>query len=496
MVASNTLYQHLFIEAAVALIFISEDYLIQEWNKEATLALGCNKDEVTEKNFLRTLVPENQQKAFYQAIAGLQTDGAKTTITIGLLHKEGFEIHCLLCIQYITYTGRNGFLISASDFKKLEESTLKNEFTAIGQVENQLYESRQMLHLVLDNIPQRVFWKDRNLNYLGCNRAALEDHPLNHPKEIIGKSDYDFFTKETAEAYRQDDLSVMETNTPKINYEEEKTRLDGSKYWLRTSKVPLHDRNGNVIGILGTYEDVTKRKQVEKKLYEQNTALQKLNAELDNFVYRASHDLRAPLMSVLGLAQLMKLTEEREKQFEYLELIVKSIGKLDAFIKDIIDFSRNSRMAVEKDEIKFKELFDEVFENFHYMPFASSIRKVLNIKEKDLFFSDSRRLRVVFNNLISNSIKYCNTHKNAFISVNLSFVGNQAVVEIEDNGQGIGQEHLEKIFDIFYRANESSSGSGLGLYIVKECLQKLNGNITVWSELGKGTKFKLVIPSL
>jgi PAS domain S-box-containing protein len=353
-----------------------------------------------------------------------------------------------------------------------------------------------MLHLVLDNIPQRVFWKDRNLNYLGCNRAALEDHPLNHPKEIIGKSDYDFFTKETAEAYRQDDLSVMETNTPKINYEEEKTRLDGSKYWLRTSKVPLHDRNGNVIGILGTYEDVTKRKQVEKKLYEQNTALQKLNAELDNFVYRASHDLRAPLMSVLGLAQLMKLTEEREKQFEYLELIVKSIGKLDAFIKDIIDFSRNSRMAVEKDEIKFKELFDEVFENFHYMPFASSIRKVLNIKEKDLFFSDSRRLRVVFNNLISNSIKYCNTHKNAFISVNLSFVGNQAVVEIEDNGQGIGQEHLEKIFDIFYRANESSSGSGLGLYIVKECLQKLNGNITVWSELGKRTKFKLVIPSL
>ncbi len=134
------------------------------------------------------------------------------------------------------------------------------------RAEEALRESQQMLHSVLDNIPARVFWKDLNSNFLGCNRPFALDGGLQSPEEIIGKNDFEMGWAEQAELYRSDDRLVMETGQPKLGYEEPQTKPDGSRIWLRTNKVPLRDTEGGIKGILGTYEDITKNKQMEDML--------------------------------------------------------------------------------------------------------------------------------------------------------------------------------------------------------------------------------------
>ena len=142
----------------------------------------------------------------------------------------------------------------------------EQDITERKRVEEELYRAHQMLQTILDTIPQRVFWKDRNCTYLGCNRILATDAGLSNPAEIIGKSDFDLAWRETAEVYRADDKLVMEQGSAKLGYEEIQARPDGGRVWLRTNKLPLWDREGKAIGVLGTYEDITERKQAEQAL--------------------------------------------------------------------------------------------------------------------------------------------------------------------------------------------------------------------------------------
>ena len=139
------------------------------------------------------------------------------------------------------------------------------------QIESEQHQSKQMLQLILDTIPQRVFWKDHNFSYIGCNSSFAQDAGLNDPSEIIGKNDFDMPWKDVAPLFRTDDREVMETDSPKLNFEEPQIAPNGRLLWVRTNKVPLHDQNGNVIGLLGTYQDITNLKQAEEQLkYERN----------------------------------------------------------------------------------------------------------------------------------------------------------------------------------------------------------------------------------
>ena len=142
------------------------------------------------------------------------------------------------------------------------------------QTELELFNSQQMLRTVLDTIPQRVFWKDRHSVFLGCNQPFAKDCGYSHPGEITGKTNYETIAAPQAERFRADDREVMETNRPKLNYEEPQNKLDGSIGWLRTNKVPLHDKDGHVIGVLGTYEDVTERKQMDEKVRQLSRAVE------------------------------------------------------------------------------------------------------------------------------------------------------------------------------------------------------------------------------
>lgn len=233
------------------------------------------------------------------------------------------------------------------------------------------------------------------------------------------------------------------------------------------------------------------------ELMDSNLELKKLNEEMDRFVYSTSHDLRAPLLSILGL---LNIIENENTQYDikgYLKLLRDSTVKLDRFISDIIDYSRNTRLEINCVEVNFASVIDESFKHLNYMPGCSTLLKLINIDDHAKLFTDDRRLSIIFNNLISNAIKYQKSDiEDSFVNIEAEITASELKVEIEDNGVGIEEKYLDHIFDMFYRASPEAKGSGLGLYIVQETLEKLKGTIEVESTYGQGTKFTVTIPNM
>ncbi len=279
---------------------------------------------------------------------------------------------------------------------------------------------------------------------------------------------------------------------------------DNSYKWMYAKGKPDYNETGQIIGISGINLDIDSRKQAEikmkeslAKLEELNAELEKTNDDLDRFVYRASHDLRAPIATFLGLIELCKLTTDPLQLEEYLSKQEISIKRLDHFIQDILDYSRNSRMEINKDSIDFRATVENIFAQNDYQDSSRKIRKVIDIDQSSSFYTDQRRLNIILNNLISNAIRYSDQWKpESLIEVKVTATAHEALLLINDNGQGIAKEHINKVFEMFYRGNRSKSGSGLGLYIVQGTVDKLSGTLGLTSKLGKGTTVQLKIPNM
>jgi signal transduction histidine kinase len=230
----------------------------------------------------------------------------------------------------------------------------------------------------------------------------------------------------------------------------------------------------------------------EKITYAKNLQLQKVNAELDRFVYSASHDLRAPLASLLGLIELAHKSNDKKEIENYLSMMKGRVHHLDDFIKEIIDYSRNERMEVVREPVNLHQLVEETTTNLKHLEGAEHIH-IQNEVPVDLMVpSDAMRLKIVINNLMNNAIKY-HDHNKASRYIKIS--ANTSGFSIHDNGMGISAEHREKVFNMFYRASDKSKGSGLGLYIVKESLGQLGGSVSLKSELGEGSTFTIQLPA-
>jgi signal transduction histidine kinase len=228
---------------------------------------------------------------------------------------------------------------------------------------------------------------------------------------------------------------------------------------------------------------------------QRNNELRKLNTELDRFVYSASHDLRAPLASIMGLVTLSRI--EKENQEEYLDMIERSVKRLDGFISDIIDYSRNARLEVMPEAIDFEKTIHAIFDNVKFLDHQNKIRRHVTIHGTGQFFSDRVRLDIILNNIISNAVKYHNLNQeDPTIEVRVWHDARKATIQVIDNGQGISEEHHNNIFKMFYRANSDSKGSGLGLYIVSETVQKLGGQLQFESKLGAGSLFTVILPTM
>jgi signal transduction histidine kinase len=214
-------------------------------------------------------------------------------------------------------------------------------------------------------------------------------------------------------------------------------------------------------------------------------------------VYRASHDLKAPLNSLMGLISLVEKETQEAAVISYIRMMNKSVVKLDTFIRDLADFSRNARLEMEHSLIDWKSLLDETLENLQFADNSDQIQKNIHIRIDTPFYSDPVRIGIVFNNLISNAIKYQNLHrKDSKVDITVTKTREGAAIAIADNGIGIAREHQPKVYNLFFRASIQSYGSGMGMYIVKNAIDRLRGNILLESEEGVGSTFTVLLPDM
>lgn len=248
------------------------------------------------------------------------------------------------------------------------------------------------------------------------------------------------------------------------------------------------------ISIMAVYLLISLNHHNANNLLKSNKQLEKLNQELDRFVYSTSHDLRAPLLSVQGLLKLMEASGHEDRT-KYQRMIQDRLLSLDKFIHDITDYSRNTRLKIVRENVNLSALALDIWESLKYSADAQGIIFINDLPDNLIVSNDGSRLRIVISNLIANAIRYHDHRKeNKYIRIYHHQTKTSFSMHIQDNGQGIAPEYQSKIFDMFFRGNESSQGSGLGLYIVKETLEKLSGSIQLTSTLRHGSTFSVSMP--
>ncbi|MFT6111788.1 MAG: PAS domain S-box-containing protein, partial [Bacteroidia bacterium] len=366
----------------------------------------------------------------------------------------------------------------------------------------------------------RQFIETANAPIFGIDSKGLVNEWNQTSEKITGFKKEEVLGKNLVETYITEDyrgaVKQVLDNALKgketANYEFPLFTKDNRRVMVLLNSTTRRDAAGKIVGVIGVGQDISLRNAYNKELIFQNEEkekrsgelilankeLKKTNSELDRFVYSASHDLRSPLKSLLGLSNMIidDISPENRIQLEQMVMMQSSITKLDDFIEDILDYSRNARLEVLRKAIDFKQTIEGIMKNLIHMDGADKIELKLEIDQKGEFISDRARVSIVLSNIISNAIKYTYTAERIpFIAIRIKCSNKLANISIEDNGIGINTKDKDKIFDMFYRATSKSKGSGLGLYIAKEAVEKLNGTIKMESELTKGTKFSISIPN-
>ncbi len=390
------------------------------------------------------------------------------------------------------------------------ETTVAQIGNAVGRLRSEaaLRESRQMLETVLNTIPARVFWKDRRLIYMGCNRAFAQDAGFNSPEEIVGIDDYKIGWGDHTETYRLDDQSVIDSGTAKLNYEESAVNQDGRKFWVSTSKIPLRDPQGNIRGVLGTYEDITGRKRVEEEIralnaelehrVAQRTAqLEDANRELEAFTFSVSHDLRAPLRAIDGFTQVLEEDYGNTLDAEGKRLcgiIRRNTRSMNGLIDDLLVLSRLSRAEMEYMPTDMGAMVQSVFQEL--VPPESRARIDFQTGRLPAVSCDPILLRQVWINLISNAIKFSQTRDKASIRVECLSTPEEDAFSIRDNGAGFDMQYADRLFAVFQRLHNASEfdGTGVGLAIVQRAIHRHGGRVWAEGAVDQGATFHFTLP--
>lgn len=366
--------------------------------------------------------------------------------------------------------------------KRAEEELQENR--------RKLAETIKMLQLVIDTIPVRVFWKTKESVFLGCNKLFAADAGLDSPDKLIGKTDFDMTWVEQAAQYVADDQQVIESGVPKLNFEERQTTPKGDQIWLRTSKVPLRNLDNEIIGVLGTYDDITPLKEKEEKL-------QAINAELERFSYTVSHDLRSPLFTIKGFIGLLEediASGNLESVHENIVKINTAADKMTHLLNNLLELSRVGRFTNPFIPVNMDKIVNDALESVSGIINERKVKLIMPEKMPRVL-ADPQRMAEVWQNLIENAVKFMGNQSDPVIEIGYSDSEKEIEFFIRDNGMGIDPKYHETIFGLFNKLDNKSEGTGFGLALVKRIIEVHGGTIRVESEgRGKGCTFKFKLP--
>jgi PAS domain S-box-containing protein len=474
-----------FSEEDPIVILLDQNFLVSEINAStAHTFFEKDKSELTHRPLLELLAERGlKTDAFENALVSVENHFFQRAKIYHTKLKKEF----IVTIVKIELNGKRAYAI--------------NIFICSSNAYNDL---KAYMDSIINNLPGAVYWKDKEGQYLGCNKFVARMAGYNKPSDMIGKTDYDLCWKEFADDWRQRDLNVLKEGQTIVC--EEKVRLaDGSIITELTFKTPLRNKNGDIVGIIGTSLDITERKEMEEQLKISKEQAEAANRAKTEFITNMSHDVRTPISGVLGASDILEHEGDSARDREFGHLIHASAARLMELLDDILEMisaDEVSESSLKLSTFNLRARLDFIKDLLTPNAVQSDIELNFNLANDVPTFLISDRIKIdrILVNIVSNALKF--THMGSInIAVELLEYKNDRVsllFTIKDTGIGISADQLDKIFDRFYRISPSYHnkyrGHGIGLFIVQKYVTILGGNIAVQSELNKGTTFKITLP--
>ncbi|MDO1444710.1 PAS domain-containing sensor histidine kinase [Rhodocytophaga aerolata] len=490
--------QLLINSAPEGILAFDTDFQVTAWNNKmeqffqlpAKDVVGC---KVTD-SCMPVLFQENFNTFFYDVLQG----NSSTISTINFQHNQTYEF---FEITYFPLLYADGGIVM---FKEIQLQAQLHKLSSKTYIQFQdVLESMADAFVALDSSWRYTYVNKKAAAIFNRTQEYLiGKHIWTEFPEGIGQPFYEAYYKAVKEKKHitlkeyyapynkwfenrifplQDGVAIFFTDITDRVIEEEKLKLLNTKLENQNNELQIQE------GMLLDHQEELKRSIHE---------LKERNFELDQIVYKTSHDLRSPLVSILGLLSLIKNETDVEQVRSHLDFIENRVNKLDDFVKSMLNFSKINRIDSKPVFINFQELISQCLQGLHFIKDYDKVEKFIQISGPP-FKQDSLRMEIVFNNILSNAIKYMNPYASQpYLRIDIIVTGQQANITFQDNGIGIKQEYLDHVFEMFVRGTERSEGSGLGLYIVKQTIERLNGTITISSVAGEGTSLQLSIPNL
>jgi len=378
------------------------------------------------------------------------------------------------------------------------------DITGRKEAEQALARQHYILDTLIESVPDHIYFKDRQSRFIRVNRAMVGLFELNDPVELIGKSDFEFFSALHAEEARADELDLIEGRQTVISKEEKETWPDGHETWVQTTKLPLRDHSAEVIGTFGISRDITERKRMEEALRAAKDTAEAANRAKSSFLANMSHEIRTPMNGIIGMTELAFDTELTAPQRDYLRTIRSSAVSLLTIINDILDFSKieAGKFVLERAEFDLDELLEDTVRTVAVSAHQKGIELVYEnrLPSPNVVLGDAGRIRQVIINLLGNAVKFTTTGE-IRLTVDAAAREERTIgiqFTVADTGIGIAPEWQARIFDAFVQGDTSTTrqygGTGLGLAICSRLVSLMGGRIWVVSQPGQGSSFHFTVP--
>jgi PAS domain S-box-containing protein len=365
------------------------------------------------------------------------------------------------------------------------------------EASERLRREQSLMLTLMDNLPDYIYFKDTESRFLRVNPALARLFELGEGAQVVGKSDADFFTGEHVNKTLADEREIMRTGRPLLDIEERETWPDGTESWVLTSKLPLRDGSGRIIGTSGISTDITKRKLAEEALRKTGVELLEKNAELERFLYTASHDLKSPVVTVKTFLGYLKQDMESgdaaqvEKDMRFISTAADKMGRL---LDELLGMSRIGRVASLPVSVTFRELVDESFGAVAGRIAERGVTVSVNGPDITLC-GDRLRLAEIWQNLVDNACKFMGNQAEPHIEIGVETGEAGVVFHVRDNGIGVDPRYQTKVFGLFEKLDPKAEGTGIGLALVKRIVEVYGGRIWVESDgPGRGSNFLFTLP--
>ncbi len=474
------------------IIMADEKGLIVEFNPAAVRTFGWSREEALGQDFQELLFPSPQQQRPKQNLERYVKTNEQGSllgrrVESPAVRKNGEEFIAEMSIQPNQLDGKPVFMVFLRDITERKRS------------EQALNHERYLLDNLMNNLPDCIYFKDKKSRFLRVSKALLRKFEQREHSDVLGKTDHDFFSAEHADQALADERKVMENRTPLIGQQEKETWADGTLTWVSTTKLPLFDAEGRVVGTFGISSDITRQKVAEEAIIKAKEAAESASKAKSDFLANMSHEIRTPMNAIIGMTELVLDTPLTVTQRDYLTTVAESGEALLTLLNDILDFSKieAGKLDLERTEFELRECLGDTMKSLALRAHRKGLEIAYHIAPEigEFITGDPNRLRQIVVNLVGNAIKFTG-HGEVVLDVALEQKADNEVLlvfSVRDTGIGIPPEKLETIFGAFEQADTSMTrrfgGTGLGLAISARLVELMGGRIRVESELGQGSTF-------